>query len=59
MCLREKQTLKDFYRITKIEDESIFEIDKGESETIAGFVLEISGGFPKKGSKINLKTFNF
>ncbi len=54
-----KTNLKDFYRITKIEDESIFEIDKGESETIAGFVLEISGGFPKKGSKINFKNFQF
>ena len=54
-----KTNLKDFYRIVKIEDESIFEIDKGESETIAGFVLEISGGFPKKGSKINFKNYQF
>ncbi|MEP5914752.1 MAG: gliding motility-associated protein GldE, partial [Flavobacteriaceae bacterium] len=44
-----KTTLKDFYRVVKIEDEDEFEDKKGESETIAGFVLEISGSFPKRG----------
>ena len=41
-----KTALKDFYRIIKLEDESIFENHKGEAETIAGFVLEISKSFP-------------
>jgi len=54
-----KTTLKDFYRITKIEDETIFEVNKGESETIAGFVLEISGGFPKIGSKMAFENYVF
>ena len=54
-----KTTLKDFYRIIKLEDEAIFEDDKGEAETIAGFVLEISGGFPKVNSKINFKNYVF
>jgi Mg2+/Co2+ transporter CorC len=31
----------------------------GESETIAGFVLEISGRFPKRGEKIGFEGFNF
>ena len=54
-----KTTLKDFYRIIKLEDEEIFESKKGESETIAGFVLEISGGFPKVNSKINFENYVF
>lgn len=49
-----KISLKDFYRITDVEEE-IFEESKGEAETLAGFILEISGNFPKKGQKI---TFN-
>ncbi|NAY91963.1 gliding motility-associated protein GldE [Muricauda sp. JGD-17] len=54
-----KTALKDFYRVVKIEDESIFEEQKGESETIAGFVLEISGSFPKRGEKVQFKDYQF
>lgn len=54
-----KTTLKDFYRIIKLEDENIFESKKGEAETIAGFVLEISGSFPKLGSKIKVDNYGF
>lgn len=54
-----KTTLKDFYKIVKFEDESIFENHKGEAETIAGFVLEISGIFPKVQSKINFRNYVF
>jgi len=54
-----KTTLKDFYRIVKIEDEEAFENQKGESETIAGFVLEISGSFPKRGEKVLFKNYGF
>ena len=54
-----KTALKDFYRIIKLEDESIFEHNKGEAETLAGFVLEISKSFPKIRSKIKFKTFTF
>jgi len=54
-----KTTLKDFYRIIKLEDEEVFETQKGESETIAGFVLEISGGFPKVNSVINFENYVF
>ncbi|NAS31250.1 gliding motility-associated protein GldE [Flavobacteriaceae bacterium R38] len=54
-----KTALKDFYRVLKIEDESIFEEQKGESETIAGFVLEIAGSFPKMGDKIIFKDYTF
>ncbi|WP_027138295.1 gliding motility-associated protein GldE [Gaetbulibacter saemankumensis] len=54
-----KTALKDFYKIIRMEDESVFEDNKGEAETIAGFVLEISGSFPKLNSKINFKNFVF
>lgn len=54
-----KTTLKDFYKIINIEDESVFENHKGEAETIAGFVLEISGIFPRLKSKINFKNYVF
>ena len=36
-----------------------FEDNKGEAETIAGFILEISGIFPKRQSKINFKNYVF
>ena len=54
-----KTTLKDFYRVVKLEDEQVFEEQKGESETIAGFVLEIAGSFPRKGEKIVFKNYEF
>jgi len=54
-----KTALKDFYRVVKIKDEDDFEERKGESETIAGFVLEIAGSFPKKGEKILFKEYQF
>ncbi|MEB8328527.1 gliding motility-associated protein GldE [Flavobacteriaceae bacterium KMM 6897] len=54
-----KTALKDFYRVAKIEDEMDFEVRKGESETIAGFVLEIAGSFPKRGEKILFKGYTF
>ncbi|MDC6365396.1 MULTISPECIES: gliding motility-associated protein GldE [Flavobacteriaceae] len=54
-----KTTLKDFYRVVKIENEEEFEDQKGESETIAGFVLEISGSFPKRGEKVFFKNYQF
>ena len=54
-----KTTLKDFYRIIKLKDESVFENEKGEAETLAGFVLEISKSFPKVNSIIAFKTYLF
>ncbi len=55
-----KTPLKDIYKITGIEaDIDHFETRKGEAETLAGFVLEISGGFPRIGSRINFKNYVF
>jgi CBS domain containing-hemolysin-like protein len=46
-----KINLKDFYRIIAV-DEELFDLKKGEAETLAGFILEILGNFPKKDQKI-------
>lgn len=53
-----KINLKDFYRIVDVNEE-IFEGSKGEAETLAGFILEILGNFPKKGQKINFSDVRF
>jgi len=53
-----KVNLKDFYRITGV-DEDLFETHKGEAETLAGFILEVLGNFPKKGQKIHFESYRF
>lgn len=54
-----KTTLKDFYKIIKLSDNSVFEEHKGEAETLAGFILEISGKFPKRNEKISFRNYTF
>ncbi|MBX9806946.1 MAG: gliding motility-associated protein GldE [Flavobacteriaceae bacterium] len=53
-----KINLKDFYRVIDV-DEELFEIKKGEAETLAGFILEILGNFPKKDQKITFENCLF
>ena len=53
-----KTNLKDFCRILNVNPEK-FEQHKGESETLAGFILEISRKFPKKSEKINFENYLF
>ena len=53
-----KINLKDFYRIVEV-DEDLFEAKKGEAETLAGYLLEIVGNFPKKGQKITYGNCTF
>jgi len=53
-----KISLKDFYKITNA-DEAVFETAKGEAETLAGFLLEIAGNFPKKGQTLTFENYNF
>ena len=56
-----KTSIKDFYRILKLNEESIllFEDFKGESETLAGFLLEQTGSFPRKLDKIIFQGYTF
>lgn len=53
-----KINLKDFYRILDV-DENLFEEKKGEAETLAGFLLEVLGNFPKKAQKIYFDKYRF
>nr|WP_315145392.1 gliding motility-associated protein GldE [uncultured Flavobacterium sp.] len=53
-----KTNLKDFYRVIEV-DEELFEEKKGEAETLAGFILEILGNFPKKGQNIVFENCTF
>ena len=52
-------SLKDFYKVIDLDEEEIFEKDKGESESIAGFVLEIAQAFPKVGQVIQYEGYQF
>ena len=52
-----KTSLKDFYRVAELNNVEVFEEFKGESETLAGFILEITKGFPKRGEIIRFKGY--
>lgn len=54
-----KTPLKDFYKVIKLDDPIIFEDEKGESETLAGFLLELSQGFPKKDEILSFHNYAF
>lgn len=54
-----RTALKDFYKVLKLENNGIFEDKKGDAETIAGLLLEISGSFPKRGEIIALNQYTF
>lgn len=54
-----KTNLKDFYKILEIQNVEIFEENKGESETIAGFILEVCGKFPRKKEIIKFNNYSF
>ena len=54
-----KTPLKDFYKVIKLEDPALFEEIKGDADTLAGLLLEISKGFPKKGEIILFHKYSF
>ena len=53
-----KTALIDMYRLLDI-DGAEFEGSKGEADTVAGFIIEISGKIPLKGEKINFEHYTF
>ena len=53
-----KTSMKDFYKILNI-DSIFFDKLKGDSETLAGFILEISQSFPKINSKVVFENYVF
>jgi putative hemolysin len=50
--------LSDFYRVIEIEGDD-FEESKGDADTLAGFLLEISGKFPERNETITFNDFIF
>jgi gliding motility-associated protein GldE len=54
-----KTSLQDFYAVTKLSNDDDFEQKKGESETIAGFLLEQLGSFPKVNTTFGFKNVVF
>lgn len=53
-----KILLNDFYKVLEIEGDE-FEEEKGESDTLAGFILEINGKIPAKNESISFKNYEF
>ena len=53
-----KVLLNDFFKIFEIEDDP-FEDVRGESETLAGLILELTGEIPQKGQIITFGNFTF
>lgn len=53
-----KIPLNDLYKITGAEGDPFEEV-RGESETLAGLILEITGEIPEKGKVIEFKEYKF
>jgi len=53
-----KIMLNDLYRVLQIEGD-LFEKQRGESETLAGFILEITKRIPDKGQTIEFANYTF
>jgi gliding motility-associated protein GldE len=54
-----KTPMKDFYKVIALEDPNAFEQARGEAETLAGFLLEVSKGFPKENEVIKFDSYTF
>lgn len=54
-----KISIKDFCKIIELDNTELFDENKGESETLAGFILEICGKFPRKNEVINFENYSF
>lgn len=53
-----KTPLKDLYRVLNIEGNN-FEEKKGDSDTVAGFLLELSGKILQKNEKVIFENYTF
>lgn len=53
-----KVLLNDFYKVIDVEDD-IFEEVRGEADTLAGLILELTGEFPKVNAKVDCLNFTF
>ncbi|MEL6945879.1 MAG: transporter associated domain-containing protein, partial [Bacteroidota bacterium] len=53
-----KTPINDFAKVIKI-DHSIFEEARGDSDSLAGMVLELTGKFPSKNQIIEYENYSF
>lgn len=53
-----KTPLPDVYRVLAV-DGRLFEENKGDSGTLGGFILELTGRIPKKGERVDLQHYSF
>ncbi len=54
-----KTGLNDLFKIINIEDNSIFDEVRKDSDTLAGLVIEMAGKIPQKNEKITYENFTF
>ncbi|MDQ1332586.1 MAG: magnesium and cobalt exporter, family [Bacteroidota bacterium] len=53
-----KILLNDFFKVLELEDD-LFDDVRGESETLAGLILELTGEIPEKDQVIKYRNFTF
>ena len=53
-----KTLLNDFYKVVECED-NVFEEVKGDADTLAGLILELTGEFPELHEKVLCMNFTF
>ena len=53
-----KIPLKDLYRVLDINGDN-FEENKGDSDTLAGFILELSGKIMQKNERVSFENYSF
>jgi CBS domain containing-hemolysin-like protein len=53
-----KILLNDFYKVMELDDD-LFDDVRGESETLAGLILELTGEIPVKDQAIKYRNFTF
>lgn len=53
-----KVLLNDFYKVLGIQDD-LFDDDKGDADTLAGFILNLKGELPRQHDVITYKNFIF
>ncbi len=54
-----KISMNDFYKVIELNDPKEFEETKADSESLAGFLLEVAKEFPEKGQQILFGKYKF
>ncbi len=53
-----KTLLNDFYKVVECEDD-VFDEFKGDADTLAGLILELTGEFPELHEQVHCRNFSF